>query len=155
MVRPLGGGSFFKYRLVVSTKLQKSSRSTVILAHTFPKAHFSLSVMYNREVLFKINKALQQKFASYTFQRKSCNATVKLTRQSNSTKSTFQLNPSRAIIWINSKKELLRVAKGCHNRNNGSFKRLKVKLAIDYIKTIKQQAARVPARSSIITQLAL
>ena len=58
-MRPLDGGSFFKYRLVVSAKLQKLSRSTIILAHTFPKACFSLLVIYNREVLLKINKALQ------------------------------------------------------------------------------------------------
>ena len=97
MVRPLGGGSFFEYCLVVSAKLQKSSHSTIILAHTFPKACFSLLVMYNCEVLLKINEALQQKFAGHTFQRKLCNTTVKLTGQSNSTKSIFQLDPSHAI----------------------------------------------------------
>ena len=58
MVKPLEGGSFFKYCLAVSAKLQKSSRSTVILAYTFPKARLSLLAIYNREVLLKINKAL-------------------------------------------------------------------------------------------------
>ena len=59
MVRPLGGGLFFKYCLVISAKLQKSSHLIIILAYTFPKAHFSLLVIYNYEILFKINKALQ------------------------------------------------------------------------------------------------
>jgi len=56
--------------------------------------------------------------------------------------------------WINSKEELLRVAKGCYNCDDGLFKWLKVKLTIDYIEMIKQQAACAPARSFIITQLA-
>ena len=42
------------------------------------------------------------------------------------------------------------VAKGYYNRDDGLFRRLKVKLAIDYIKTIKQQAARAPGQSSIV-----
>jgi len=67
IVKPLGGGSFFEYCLLVLVKVAKSSRLTPILAYTFPKARLSLSVIYNREVLYKINKALQQKFASHTF----------------------------------------------------------------------------------------
>ena len=47
------------------------------------------------------------------------------------------------------------MAKGYYNRDDGLFKQLKVKLAIDYIKTIKQQAAYTPAYSSIVMQLAL
>jgi len=58
MVKPLGRGSFFKYRLLILAKVTKPSRSTPILAHTFPKARLSLSVIYNREVLYRINKAL-------------------------------------------------------------------------------------------------
>jgi len=97
MVKPLGGSSFFKYCLLVSAKVTKPNHLTPILAYTFPKARLSLSVIYNRKVFYKINKALQQKFASRTFQKKLCNTTIKLTRQLNSTKSTFQLNPSHII----------------------------------------------------------
>ena len=50
----------------------------------------------------------------------------------------FQLNLSYIINWIDFKKEFLRVIKGCYNCDNGLFKRLEVKLAIDYIKIIKQ-----------------
>ena len=59
MVRPSGGGSLFEYRLLVSAKVTKPSYSTPILAHTFPTARLGLSVMYNREVLYRINEALQ------------------------------------------------------------------------------------------------
>ena len=154
MVRPLGGGSF-KYRLLVLAKVIKPSHLTPILAYTFPMAHFGLLVMYNCKVLYRINEALQQKFTGHTFQRKLCNAIVKLTRQSNSTKFTFQLNPSRIINWADSEGELVRIARQCHNWGNGSIKRLKVKLALEYIKTIKQQVACVPTRSSMVLQLAL
>ena len=80
MVKPLGKGFFFKYHLLVSAKVAKPNHSTPILAHTFPKAHLSLSVMYNCKVLYRINEALQQKFTGHIFQRKSCNTTIKLTR---------------------------------------------------------------------------
>ena len=63
---------------------------------------------------------------------------MKLTGQSNSTRSTFYLNPSYAINWIDSEEELLRVAKGCYNCDDGLFKWLEVELAIDYIETIEQ-----------------
>jgi len=59
MVKPLGRGSFFKYRLLMLAKVAKPSRLTPILAYTFPKARLSLLVMYNRKVLYRINKALQ------------------------------------------------------------------------------------------------
>jgi hypothetical protein len=58
MVRPLGGGSFFKYRLLVLAKVIKPSRLTPILAYTFPTARLGLLVIYNYEVLYRINKAL-------------------------------------------------------------------------------------------------
>jgi hypothetical protein len=58
MVRPSGGSSFFEYRLLVLAKVTKPSRSTPILAHTFPTARLSLLVMYNCEVLYRINEAL-------------------------------------------------------------------------------------------------
>ena len=77
--------------------------------------------MHNCEVFYRINEALQQKFAGHTFQKKLCNVTIKLTGQSNSTKFIFQLNPSRAINWIDSEEEFLRMAKGCHNHSDGLF----------------------------------
>ena len=58
MVKPLGRGSFFKYRLLILVKVIKLSRLTPILAYIFPKAYFSLLVIYNREILYRINKAL-------------------------------------------------------------------------------------------------
>lgn len=58
MVKPLKGGLFFKYYLVVLVKLQKLSCLTIILAYIFPKTYFSLLVIYNRGVFSKINKAL-------------------------------------------------------------------------------------------------
>ena len=51
IVKPLGRGSFFKYRLLVLVKVAKPSCLTPILAYIFPKARLSLLVMYNREVL--------------------------------------------------------------------------------------------------------
>jgi len=58
IVRPLGRGSFFKYCLLVLVKVVKPSRLTPILAYMFPMACLSLLVIYNREVLYRINKAL-------------------------------------------------------------------------------------------------
>jgi len=58
IIKPLDIGTFFKYRLFILAKVAKLSRLALIVAHTFPKARLSLLVMYNREVLYKINKAL-------------------------------------------------------------------------------------------------
>ena len=67
MVRPLGGSFFFEYHLLVLAKVIKPSCLTPILAYMFLMACFSLSVMYNCKVLYRINKALQQKFTGCTF----------------------------------------------------------------------------------------
>jgi len=57
-VKPLGRGSFFKYRLLILAKVAKPSYLTPILAYIFPKARLSFLVIYNREILYRINKAL-------------------------------------------------------------------------------------------------
>ena len=73
----------------------------------------------------------------------------------NSTKSIFQLDPSCIINWIDFEEEFLRIAKGCHNYDDGSIKRLEVELVLEYIEMIEQQAAYAPTCSSMVLQLAL
>ena len=57
LVKPLGRGSFFKYRLLILVKVIKLNRLTSILAYIISKTCFSLLVICNRKVLYKINKA--------------------------------------------------------------------------------------------------
>jgi len=59
MVRPLGKDSFFKYYLLILTKVIKLNHLTPILAYTFYITHLSFLIIYNCEIFYKINKALQ------------------------------------------------------------------------------------------------
>ena len=108
--------------------------------------------MYNREVLFKVNEALQQKYAGRTFISNGCNSIVKVPgRSKGSSRATFQFNPSRTIDWLDSESELMRLARVCYDCPGDVIEKLEVELALEYIETTGQQAPRPSGRSSIMT----
>ena len=90
LAKPSRGGSFFEYRLLVTAKIKKLNRLDGFLAYTFPKARLCLLVIYNREVLPKVNRALQQKYAGHTFISNGYNSIIKVPgRLKGSSRATF------------------------------------------------------------------
>ena len=151
--KPIGGGVFFDYRLLLSARLKKGVRTQNIVTHTFTDSRLSLSLAYSGDMLPMINEAIEQQLPGRRVMRESCNASVSCTEK-NKTRVTFKINPSQEASWSLVDGELTSLAKK-HRNIDGSTKQLLVEVSFMYIEVVNQvgSTARSTDRSTMATQL--